>query len=341
MQRDITVDALRGIAILLVVLWHTMTGCSAGAYESFVFDIVWSLQIPLFVLISGYVTKFSRQIDDIAGLKNYLFRRTFAYLLPWAVWTFLIHGIIFGRHEFLNLKWVFWHMDSGYWFLVTIWTINVIFGLASFAARSALKKRGVGRQAVLCFLYVFGMLALFGIGKFFGFSFFAVKLTLYYMPFYYFGYLCGCFSGSLLKQRWFKKLFEAAIAVSLAVWFFIMSRYSLYNLPDTFKPALLRVCCSIAGCFAVCGLGTSLCSGTPNIAVRFLALCGRISLEIYLVHGFVLNLLVLIPHPEASSIQGVALIFSNYFLTITLTLFIIISLSSNRFVKRFLFGKLK
>lgn len=67
-ERNQFVDIMRGIAMLLVVLGHTMTGCTVDSQKSFVFNIVWSLQMPLFILISGYVTKYSRSICDGKGL---------------------------------------------------------------------------------------------------------------------------------------------------------------------------------------------------------------------------------------------------------------------------------
>ncbi len=61
-NRNQFVDIMRGIAMLLVVLGHTMTGCTTGVEEIFLFNIVWSLQMPLFILISGYVTRYSRSL---------------------------------------------------------------------------------------------------------------------------------------------------------------------------------------------------------------------------------------------------------------------------------------
>ena len=115
-NRNQFVDIMRGIAMLLVVLGHTMTGCTVDSQKSFLFNIIWSLQMPLFILISGFVTKYSRPISDGKGLWKYVKRRTVAYMLPWVVWSFLVRGIIFGEDDFLNVKHLLWNMDSGYWF---------------------------------------------------------------------------------------------------------------------------------------------------------------------------------------------------------------------------------
>ena len=74
-NRNQLVDIMRGIAMLLVVLGHTMTGCTVDLQKSFLFNIIWSLQMPLFILISGFVTKYSRPISDGKGLWKYVKRR--------------------------------------------------------------------------------------------------------------------------------------------------------------------------------------------------------------------------------------------------------------------------
>ena len=145
--RNQFVDIMRGIAMILVVLGHTMTGWTVDSQKSFLFNIIWSLQMPMFIIISGYVTKYSRPIDDSKGLWKYVKRRTIAYMLPWAVWSFVVRGIIFGQDGFLNIRNLLWNMDAGYWFLATIWTISMIFGIASFIAehlskKNVLKKNG-------------------------------------------------------------------------------------------------------------------------------------------------------------------------------------------------------
>lgn len=133
-NRNQFVDIMRGIAMLLVVLGHTITGCTIGSQKTFLFNVIWSLQMPLFILISGYVTKYSHEIKDISSLWLYIKRRTIAYVLPWIVWSFIVRGIVFKQSDFFNIKYIFWHMDAGYWFLATIWTISMIFGISSFVS---------------------------------------------------------------------------------------------------------------------------------------------------------------------------------------------------------------
>lgn len=409
-DRNQFVDSMRGIAILLVVLGHTMTGCTVGAEESFLFNIVWSLQMPLFILISGYVTRYGKKISNGAGLWRYVKRRTLAYLLPWAVWSFLVRGIIFGQHDFLNVKWLLWHMDSGYWFLATIWTISLIFGLSAFFAGKIVKEPGAKQQAIVLAFYGTGMAALVAVGLIAGLSFFAIKLTLYYMPFYFAGYLYGQYREKILAKEAGRKAVDAAIAVCLAAWLFVILRYRMYALPDSGTAILFRAATSMAGCIAMCGLckgvftkmpgrlGTppnrsslpeglprSLSAAQPAQAAGFAGdrfysrnsvnngeLCdhrgaspgrrqsdtgepfyesafvwkqklkngllwaGKKSLEIYMIHGFVLNILKPEGTTAFSSIPGIALTFSNYVLTMLLCVVIISLIGKSGILKKIL-----
>ena len=340
-KRNQFVDLIRGIAMLLVVLGHTMTKCTTGAEESFLYNIIWSLQIPLFILISGYVTRYSRGIDNVAGLWKYIKRRSIAYLLPWAVWSFLVRGIILGQSGFLNIKWLMWHMDSGYWFLATIWTISIIFGISSFIAQRTAKASGAKAQIVTLALYLIGMAVLAGIGHIAGLSFFAIKLTLYYMPFYFVGYMYGQYREKIMEANWGNTAVDIIVAVSLAAWIFIMTRYNLYTLPDNGLAIVLRVLSSITGCIAVCGMGKGLfagCSPKSMWAVQ-LSRCGKHSLEIYLTHYLMLTLLKSSSVPQMKSIQGIGLVTVNYLLTVALTILIVKALSTSKSLKMILYGK--
>lgn len=125
-QRNTYIDVLRGIALLMVVLGHTMTGATDNSEKSFLFNIIWALQMPLFILISGYVTRYSKRINNLFQLKLVLIKRTKAYLLPWFVWTIFVRGILINK-EIPSLVHTFWNMDSGYWFCLLFGLLMLFF----------------------------------------------------------------------------------------------------------------------------------------------------------------------------------------------------------------------
>ena len=410
-NRNQFVDIMRGIAMLLVVLGHTMTGCTVDSQKSFLFNIIWSLQMPLFILISGYVTKYSRPISDGKELWKYVKRRTVAYMLPWAVWSFLVRGIIFGENSFLNVKHLLWNMDLGYWFLATIWTISMIFGVASFGAERVSKENLLKKQTVLLGCYVVGMVLLVGIGAILGLSFFAIKLTLYYMPFYYAGFLYGQFDDRMKESDTGKKMIDSIVAICFVMWMFIILRFPLYEMSDGGAAIILRAATSLAGCIAVCGLckgifsskiggggyscmgrralvgsvphtlpasqldqagrgtnsiqssgarhgfgqlcdyGSTYCDGNSDdkqkcrsqICVnrkekvsKFFLWAGKQSLEIYMMHGLLLNIFKSSVAIQFSSIEGYLLTAGNFALTVGLCAVVIRLLDQNAVLKKVL-----
>ena len=342
-ERNKFVDIIRGVAMLLVVLGHTMTGCTTGAENTLLFNIVWSIQMPLFILISGYVTRYSRNPENASELGKYVLRRTLAYILPWAVWSFLIRGLIFGNRLFLDIEYLLWHMDSGYWFLTTIWVISLLFGLSHFVASKIAKMPGVKQQLLTFVFYAAGMGFLAGIGFAAGFSFFAIKLTLYYMPFYFAGYLYGQYRDKIQAGPRGQLVTDIVIAVCLAAWVVILTRFNLYTAYDVGLSIVIRVAGSLTGCIVVCGFlkGVFCDCDKTNVVGSFFRYCGEHSLEIYIVHNLVLYMLRLSPVPDVTSIQGVGLIAINYLITISVTLICVRLLNTSRTLKLVLFGKMK
>jgi fucose 4-O-acetylase-like acetyltransferase len=232
-NRNQTVDILRGIAMLLVVLGHTLSGCTVNSESSFLYNIIWTLQMPLFILISGYVTKYSRPVNSRRGILIYMGKKTLAYLLPWAVWTFLVRGVIYEQKYFLNLKHIFFNMDSGYWFLFTLWCIVIIFGLSQFISQYFCTRENQYAKFVAHIIaYVFGMAILAVIGIVVGMSFLCIKLTLYYMPFYFAGFLYGQIDGNLSNTKLWNNVKEISVAFSFVLWIFLMNRFNFFALSE-------------------------------------------------------------------------------------------------------------
>ena len=53
-KRDGRLDCIKGIAISLVVIGHILQYCYEDYSSAFLFNIIWTLQIPLFATVSGF-----------------------------------------------------------------------------------------------------------------------------------------------------------------------------------------------------------------------------------------------------------------------------------------------
>lgn len=333
--RNTYVDALRGIAMLLVVLGHTMTGCTEGSQQSFLFQVVWSLQMPMFILISGYVTRYGSEIKEFKGLIKFARKRTIAYLWPWVVWTVFVRGIIFGNKLFLNPSYILWHMDSGYWFLFSIWTISMIFGISQFLAGVIAKnKTGTVKVIYIGVVYLMGMFLLTGLGFAFGLSFLGIKLTLYYMPFYFLGYLYGKLQDQLFKFKSIDNWIELIVAISFIVWIGIITRFNLYDISDNGLGVAIRAVASLFGCIAVFGLLKSVLMGGAIVW------CGKHSLEIYLTHYLMLNLFQAPIKPQFMTVNGALILLANFVITVCVTCVIIALINQNKFLRTTIFGRM-
>ncbi|CYV08246.1 acyltransferase family protein [Streptococcus suis] len=416
-NRNSTIDIIRGIAMLMVVLGHTMTGCTMDAENSFLFNVIWTLQMPLFILISGYVTKYSRTITSGKAYGKFVCKKTFAYLFPWAVWTFAVRGLIFEQTLYLNVKYILFLMDSGYWFLFTLWTIVMIYGFAQFISELVCANKSKFKKLLVhTIVYVLGMVILASIGLVMGLSFLCIKLTLYYMPFYFAGFLFGQFDTKLFEYKHGNTIKEIAVAVCFVGWIALMVRFNFYSIGDEISEIILRALASMMGCIAVCGfisksvenkselekvrggiasqyrrtlsgdISDSLSASIdgevrPNAEIRrtsgehvnsielhsdhehsvwcnevdqsksgvrygsvwknSLSWIGQHSLEIYLLHGFTLNLLQNQVKPIFLTSVGIVLTLVNYFVTVVLTCGIIALIGENRCLTFALLGNKK
>lgn len=333
-QRNNTVDIIRGFAMLLVVLGHTMSGSTSDFQDSLLFQIIWTLQMPLFIIISGYVTRYSRPITDGTGLLKFFKKRSLAYLLPWVVWTLVVRAGIFGQTQYYDAEFLLWHTDSGYWFLITIWTIAIVFGIADMLSNKIAKEKNT-LNILLHFAFCgIGMIILGVIGYLLGLSFLGIKFTLYYLPMYLMGYLYGQLQEGLLAKKYGRTAINWSIAICLGIWLALINRIDFYGGADGGLFILLRFANSVMGCVAVIGLFTS---ADFNGGICLWA--GVHSLEIYLTHYLFLNLFKMAELPAMTTLSGMALMIANYALTLMLTITAIKLLQKNATLNYLLYAK--
>lgn len=339
-ERNQYIDMLRGLAILMVVLGHTMTGTVENVEKSIVFNIIWSVQMPLFILISGYVTKYSQKIDTKLKLWNYIKKRTISYLVPWISWTILIRGIILRQKTWLNVKWILWHMDSGYWFLFTLWTIAVIFGIAQYLSlKFQFSSKNTIKMVCSCILLmIIGSGCLLLVGILLGISFLGIKLTLYYIPFYLLGYIFGKIQATISNGNKYNVI-QAIIAIAMTIYVILIANYNFYYNTDDVLSIMRRIIAAITGCIVIAGVSEPMLKKYDD----FFVWLGRHSLEIYLIHTLYLGSILSIQRSNArleyNTIEGTGLIIINFAATLILSGITTKLLSSNKYIRAILYGK--
>jgi fucose 4-O-acetylase-like acetyltransferase len=338
-SRNEIIDAVRGIAIILVMTGHVIGANVNSFYESTLFNIIWSLQIPLFMIISGYVTQYTKPINSLKNYMEYIGKRSLAYLLPWVVWTFLIRGILLGKTDiFSYIKYITYSMDSGYWFLFTLWTICIIFGSSNFISNKFSKSDKTLYFFTIILSIIFSFF-IFLIGIFKGFNFLGIKFTLYYIPFFYSGYLYTYLQKKMSCKAWYLKFVQFIILPITIFYCFIISKINLYYISDTLINIIIRFIVSIFGCIIIFYVATKIFKSISIKVNKIFIFAGKYSLELYLVHSLLTSIIKVEPLPEFLSINGIITIIVNYILMILFSLIIIIVLSSNKWNRLIFFGK--
>lgn len=332
-ERNNVVDAIRGVAILLVVLGHIMTGLVVDVNKTFLYNIIFSLQMPLFMLISGYVSQYSKPIVTAKDLLIFIKRRSIAYLLPLVVWT------IIRDFNVSFVKLVF-QIDITYWFLFSIWTISIILGVSQYLANKMVKNdRPIVREIFTTCFYVAGAVLLIVIGVLVSFSFLGFRLTLYYMPFFLMGYLYGKLKPYIEKIKHEKIITEIIVAVFAIAHAYLLKKYDFADCASGLEQAI-RFIASAIGCIAIASLLSKVFIKYKKIESVF-SFVGKQSLEIYLVHYFAIFFTTRFNDVQFDTLEGVLTVFASFAIAMTITLILINVFNKNKFVNFILFGKTK
>lgn len=110
----------------MLVLWgHCLQGCnidSFNIFQNWMFKIIYSFHMPLFMLISGYLFWKSRN----KKLKDIIIRRIVTIGIPFLVWnTLLYFRKVVILHEELSIMKYLQSIRYGIWFLQSIFIITI------------------------------------------------------------------------------------------------------------------------------------------------------------------------------------------------------------------------
>lgn len=135
-ERNESLDCLKGIAILLVMFGHVQV--HNHMTDPYLYDVIKSLQMPLFFLVSGYLTGKGTKIQSVEQFSVRMKKRAVAYLLPFFSWLVVQHLTYVPR----ALKTVLFRLDYGLWFLMTLF----LFTLLAYVAQLFQNLWGRGKE---------------------------------------------------------------------------------------------------------------------------------------------------------------------------------------------------
>ncbi|MCQ2198791.1 MAG: acyltransferase [Paludibacteraceae bacterium] len=257
-ERIVFIDALRGLAILLVVLGHVPGyifenfDVNARASENILWCVIYSFHMPLFFFLSGYVG-LKKGIDVGKTILN----RTLSYLLPYIV-LFVFVG--------------------EYWFLLSLWEFSMVGILVMYIS----EKVNMSSRAEIALILFFCLLSVL-IPKLSFTNEFIKLLThnMEQMPSFFLGYIVN-------KREKVKDLVRSRLSYTLFGVLWLVLVYAFFRAIDIPLPAsgtIMYHSTWLCGVLFFYNMFSNYFN-TSSYVTDKLCYFGKISLVIYIFHFF-------------------------------------------------------
>ena len=288
-QRNNSIDAIKGVAILLVMFGHVFV--HNHMEDPYVYDFIKAVQMPLFIIISGYLCGQGRKVSDIKTYGKVMGKRAVAYMVPFFAWLTVMH--LDNLVE--AYKTIFVQLDYGLWFLGVLFILTFMVYTAQLAGGKFREKNPLVSE--IAFWGVYGSICLVLVAQILiGNSFLSPYLTIIYVPFYMLGYVVGNYGkrylcwgtnelGKLDCKN--KRFVQVVAAFAMAVFLYLVAARNL-NSMETKLDTLIQMVASVLGCAGIIYGVLQLKDGKlKNIFAKI----GGYTLELYVIHYHFANML--------------------------------------------------
>ena len=270
MARDYRIDTLKGFLIILVVVGHVITMLdNSNVLNHALMGLIYIFHMPLFILVSGYLTKSPDSHDSKAMWSGVL-----RILVPLLIFHLIYCASSVHLYGGSYLKVLKSFPNSILWYLMSLifWRIMLYYTPKSLLNRPALYLFIALIVSVLCGLTHLGRP-------------FSIQRTLNFYVFFLMGYYYR--QGVLNRQWWHNNIMHVGVAVVLLPLIFylyprcgnVMNGLDHYDL-DGIPEKILILACSIAMSLLVFNLMRDF---KPLRAI------GRESLFYYLYHFLIIK----------------------------------------------------
>jgi len=265
-ERNESIDCLKGITILCVMFGHVQV--HNHMTDPYLYDIIKSIQMPMFFLINGYLTGTGTKIQNLEQYKMKIRKRTVSYLLPFFSWLVIQH-ISYVIQAFWT---VLFQLDYGLWFLVVLF----LFTWMAYTAQLAQAKWE--KEWVFWLVFLGGCLCIL-VAYLCNIKFLSPSLLIIYIPYYTTAYFVGLYLDSI--KKWIPALWQKIAAIVGGVIFLLMVKMLDLVTVTSFYMLGLQTLASFLGCYFVIYF---VLEWKENKIKKKLAILGRYTLEIYVLH---------------------------------------------------------
>jgi fucose 4-O-acetylase-like acetyltransferase len=323
--RDQQIDALKGFAIILVVLGHIVAFSNPGNFQdNLLFNIIYSFHLPLFFFVSGYLV-FGRFGPNPLAWTG---RKFCQLIIPYLIFTIIYFIGLFGVSasnftvsNILNTIWSYTAYSSA-WFLPVLFESFVLLAIFIFLQRFLSKYIFVVYFIAICFVIPLTKLdSINGIHQIVGCT-----------TFVFIGYLV-----SQYKEYIFNRL--KVIEISGIILFIVLSFLKYAKILPVVNNNLFYTVY-----YYILALGGIILSWSIiHMITRYkiskgLIFCGIFTMEIYITHLIILNYFTFRHWPLWLG-SGFFQVLTGTFSLLVLSLIASLILSYNRIIGIVLFGR--
>lgn len=303
------IDCIRGIAIFLLVYWHITYYCFHLGEEDFFCNCFIKFYLPMFYVVSGFVSQ--QQLSIQTALKK-IHSRVVRILVPSGI-SLCLFALFTQRDIGLGFT---DSMKYGYWFTFSLFFIYLIFAFSSTVLE--LFKTSKTTISILYALLSILLIIINVVGQPIWSrpicQLFSLHQVTYYAPYF--------FIGCIIKnhQEYFFKILS-----NYAVWTILFLGFILTHVFHFYMSTLINAICGSLLCFGITYRYQNTFSNETIIG-KTLILLGENSLEIYLVHYFLIyyiNLSVAAEWLQQHLLVGVLTTGIMSIVTIAITLTIV------------------
>lgn len=283
-QRIGYIDALKGFTILCAVLGHVIGGyLTMGTYPEAsgqlrkIYNLIYSFHMPLFMMLSGYLYYTAYFSDsgrsDRGRIHRQIYNHIGVYVLYSILWGFFkilaasLAGVVMQREITpLNIALIWVKPVDIYWYLYVLIFLYLIFSVRWLT--------GTNRWILLIILAVVAVS-----GKGANIPWFCISKAMYHALFFFIGMAGKKYKDWIIGNKYLTlALFAAAVGKGVLAW--NKEQYTLKNL---------------LGIITALGISLALWYVFQHIKfignIKILEMCGRYSLEIYVIHNMIVSAL--------------------------------------------------
>lgn len=331
-KRNRYIDILKGILILIVVFRHIFQVSAENSDTDYICNLMAIVEMPLFIAISGYfcVPNILTNTLDFNPV-NKIKKISISYLIPFLSY-FMIFRLFFYRtyDGISSITAIFHNISLSLWYLFAIWMLN-IFSIISYVIVTKIIRKHQLLIAAYIASYLLCIGLFLGVGITTDINFLGCKLIVYYSLFYLIGYLAKIYPVLIQKanNKWL-------ICLCYAIYFLAGNIVKVMAVPDTIIFIAIRFSLAIVGIVVVLHLTNII---YQNYKCKLIEKIGIMTLEVYYIHSFLLNVLNLNKAAQLMSLYGLINVTVVSIFIGIICPFLIFIIKSNSIVNFLIFGK--